>query len=147
MIKRTTSTDPDFVALVKRLDADLLARYGEVQDMYAPYNILVSDTVVVAYVDGVAVGCGAFKRYGDDAIELKRMFVAHERRGRGIGKAIVAALEEWARELGYAAVVLETGTLQHEAIGLYERAGYQRTEPYGPYIGLEHSICMRKSLC
>jgi len=152
VIRRTTSTDADFLALVRRLDADLRDRYGALQDTYAPLNVLVSETVVVAYVDDVPVGCGAFKGFREDddrgeaAVELKRMFVAPEQRGAGIGRAIVAALEAWAKELGYRAMVLETGTLQHEAIALYERAGYQRTEPYGPYVGLDHSICMRKSL-
>ena len=146
MIRRTTSTDPAFIALVRRLDAELRDRYGALQDIYAPHNVLVSDTVVVAEVEGVAIGCGALKAFDDETVELKRMFVSPERRGAGIGRQLVDALEAWARELGYRAIVLETGTLQREALALYEHAGYMRTEPWGPYIGLDTSICMRKAL-
>ncbi len=146
MIRRTTSTDPAFAALVRRLDADLRARYGDLQDSYAPHNILTTETAVVAEVDGEGVGCGCFKPWDTEAVELKRMFVAEDRRGTGIGRAIVAALEAWAKELGYRAVVLETGTLQHEAIALYEKVGYRRTPAWGPYVDLPASICMRKDL-
>ena len=146
MIRRTTGRDPEFVALTKRLDAELREQYGEAQAQYVQYNFVETDTAVVAYVDGVAVGCGCFKRYDDESVELKRMFVGKEARGTGIGRAIVVALEAWATELGVRAIVLETGTEQHAAIALYERAGYTRIPNYGPYADMPLSICMRKML-
>lgn len=144
-IARTTSRDPDFTALRDRLDAELRERYGDLQDQYAPHNVFVCETVLVGYVDGVPVACGCFKAY-EGAAELKRMYVVPEQRGARLGRAIVGELEAWARELGFREMVLETGNLQPEAITLYERCGYERTERYGVYVAMPTSICMRKPL-
>ena len=142
---RTTSRDPDFAALRDRLDAELRERYGDLQDLYAPHNVFVCETVVVGYLDGAPVACGCFKEY-EGAAELKRMYVAPERRGARLGRAIVAELETWACELGFREMVLETGNLQPEAVTLYERCGYERTASYGVYVAMPSSICMRKAL-
>jgi putative acetyltransferase len=101
---------------------------------------------VVAYDDGRAVACGGLARYGEREGEIRRMYVAPEARGRGLGKGVLAALEDAARALGYEALRLETGDLQPEAIGLYERAGYGRIPCYGPYVDDPHSICFGKQL-
>ena len=146
-IRRTTGGDPDFIALAKALDAELRDEYGAaVQADYAQYNVVDTDTAVVAYVDGVPAGCGCFKRFDAGAAELKRMFVAITHRGTGVGRAVLDELEQWARTLGYRTLVLETGTRQASAIRMYERNGYARIPLYGPYAGMEYSICMRKSL-
>ncbi|MEO8702574.1 MAG: GNAT family N-acetyltransferase [Kofleriaceae bacterium] len=146
-IRRTDSADPAFTALVRELDTDLWRRYGDVQAQYAPHNTLAAPLgVVLAELAGAAAGCGAMKRFDDRSIELKRMFVAPDHRRAGVGRAVVAALEAWARELGHARVVLETGTLQHEAIGLYERLGFVRIPAFGPYVDLPASVCMAKPL-
>ena len=147
VVRRTTGRDPEFIALTKRLDAELRAQYGEAQAQYAPYNIVDTETAVVASIDGVAVGCGCFKRYDDETVELKRMFVDSAHRGARIGRAIVGELERWALEQAYRAAVLETGVEQHAAVALYERSGYTRIPLYGPYVGMDLSICMRKQLC
>ncbi|MBA3393763.1 MAG: GNAT family N-acetyltransferase [Deltaproteobacteria bacterium] len=147
-MRRTTGTDPAFVTLVKQLDEELVAIYGDVQVEYAKYNKLEVDTAVVASIDGTPVGCGCFKPFPGDAaaVELKRMFVAPMHRGEGVARAVMGELEAWARELGRAAVVLETGSKQHDAVRLYERAGYARIPNYPPYDAMALSICMRKSL-
>lgn len=153
-IRRSTASDPAFSALVAELDADLRARYGAMQDQYDGFNRLPADTpVVIAEEDGRPLGCGSYKpferqagRTGEKAIELKRMFVTPAARRRGVARAIVAELETWARELGVAAVVLETGTLQHEAIALYERLGFTRIPAFPPYVDMPMSVCMRKPL-
>lgn len=145
-VKRTTGADPHFVALTKALDAELRAEYGAVQDDYAKYNVIDTDTAVVAYADGAPVACGCFKPFDAESVELKRMFVALSHRGTGVGRAVLVALEEWAQALGYRAVVLETGTRQAAAVRMYERNGYARIPLYGPYVGMAYSICMRKPL-
>ncbi|MCE3281283.1 MAG: family N-acetyltransferase [Chitinophagaceae bacterium] len=146
-IIRTHSSDPAFLGLVAELDNDLRSRYKERQAVYDPYNQVPNlSTVVVAYEGDTAVGCGCFKPYDDDSVEIKRMFVAPASRGTGVAPVILSELEQWARELGYRKAVLETGTLQHEAIRFYQREGFSVTENYGQYIGMETSICMNKKL-
>jgi len=146
-LKRTNSIDPDFLSLVDLLNADLDARYGELMQTYSPHNQLaLLSTVVVAYLDGAAVGCACYKPFDEEAVEIKRMFVSPDVRGKGAASQILAELEGWAKEQGFVYIVLETGDKQIEAINLYHKLGYVDTEKYEPYIGLESSICMRKKL-
>lgn len=122
---RTDSSNPDFRALVVLLDQDLRIRDGEEHSFYATYNTLDKiGHVVVAYLDNRAVGCGAIKPYSDKIIEIKRMFVLPVFRGQGIAGAVLAELERWAADLGFAEAILETGKKQPEAIRLYEKSGY-----------------------
>ena len=124
-MKRTDSDNEDFQELVKLLDADLSIRDGEDHSFYSQFNKIVSiKHVVVAYREVVPIGCGAIKKYSDDAMEVKRMFVPITERGKGIATKILEELESWARELGYKKCVLETGIRQPEAIALYNKLGY-----------------------
>ena len=66
--------------------------------------------------------------------EVKRMFVAPAFRGAGFGKQILARLADEARARGVDVLRLETGIYQEEAIGLYERTGFRRIGPFGPYV-------------
>jgi putative acetyltransferase len=146
-LARTTSEDADFRTLVALLDRDLAQRDGADNAFYAQYNkIDFIKHAVVAYAGDEPVGCGAFKEYAPDAVEIKRMFVQPAHRQRGVAQAVLAELERWAAELGYASGVLETGKRQPEAIGLYQRCGYTLTANYGQYVGVENSVCMQKSL-
>jgi GNAT superfamily N-acetyltransferase len=74
------------------------------------------------------------------------MYTLPEFRGKGIASKILSELELWAKEENYKSAVLETGFLQTDAISLYKKLGYVITENYGQYIGIENSICMKKSL-
>ena len=80
---RTDSENSDFRELVGKLDADLAIRDGAEHLFYAQFNKIDKiREVVVAYEDGKAVGCGAFREYQPNAVEIKRMFVREEDRGR-----------------------------------------------------------------
>jgi putative acetyltransferase len=79
-------------------------------------------------------------------LEIKRMFVLPEYRGKGIASKILSELERWASELNYIQTILETGINQPEAIALYKKSGHEITKNYGQYIGMENSICMKKIL-
>ena len=101
---------------------------------------------LVAWRGERPIGCGAVRRIEQGVGELKRMYVAVEDRGRGVGKALLAGLEAEARGLGILRLVLETGVRQDRAIVLYERAGFRRIEPFGEYVSSPLSICMAKEL-
>jgi len=144
---RTTSENADFRKLINALDEDLYQRNGEAQLKYRQYNhVDMIKNVVVVYVDGKAVGCGAFKKFDSGSVEIKRMFVYPEMRGRQLAAKLLQELEAWAIEEGNTAAVLETGHRQVEAVRLYTIAGYSLTENYGQYVGMEESICYRKEL-
>lgn len=147
-IKRTNSEDKDFHSLVEKLNKDLLDRYGELQVFYNQFNKIDNiPNVVIAYIENEPVGCGCFKRFDDSSVEVKRMFVAREQRGKNIGTAILNELEKWAKELGNDSVVLEMGNQQPEAAILYKKQGFTIIPNYGQYIGMEEtSICMKKEL-
>ncbi len=133
--------------MVALLDADLRVRDGEDHAYYAQFNKIDQlQHVVVAYVGDQAVGCGAFKPYAENTVEIKRMFVRPEFRGQHIAQQTLAALEAWARELHITHCVLETGQKQPEAIRLYQRSGYESIPNYGQYAGVENSVCMRKTI-
>lgn len=96
---------------------------------------------VVARLGGVPVGCGALRPLpgGSNGVaEVKRMFTAPEARGRGVARAVLERLVVIAQDLGRPVVVLETGTRQHEALALYQDAGWYPLEPYGEYR--DHSL-------
>ncbi|AWI26024.1 GNAT family N-acetyltransferase [Flavobacterium pallidum] len=149
MIKyiRTDSENPDFIDLVCLLDADLAIRDGEDHAFYAQFNkIATLKNVIVAYENHVAVGCGAFKGYTPDIVEVKRMFVPEKLRGKGIASGLLSELEEWVKELGYKGCILETGIKQPEAIALYHKNGYKIIPNFGQYAGIENSVCFEKNL-
>jgi GNAT superfamily N-acetyltransferase len=91
------------------------------------------------------VGCAGWRRHGDDA-ELKRMFTAKAARGRGLGRRMLATIEESAREAGCTRLILETGDKQPEAIALYESAGYTRIADFGYYAGEAGVLSFAKPL-
>ena len=144
---RTTSEDADFRKMVYALDEDLNLRNGDIQRQYDQYNKIdrIKHAMVI-YFDDKPVGCGCFKKFDDELVEMKRMFVLPEMRGKQLAARMLQELEKWAIEESNTVAVLETGRRQVEAQRLYSIAGYFRTENYGQYIGMEDSICYRKVL-
>lgn len=146
-IRRTTSKNTDFVALVASLDAELSDRDGSDHAFYDQFNKIEGlKYTVVLYEDWIPVGCGAIKAFSPKTMEVKRMFVRPKYRGKGLASRVLAALEEWAIELQCTRCILETGKRQPEAIQLYQNRGYQRILNYGQYTGVENSLCFEKKL-
>lgn len=146
-IKKTSSTDKDFVMLVNYLDAELAEVDGDDHAFYDQFN-KISDInyAIVIYLGGQPVGCGAIKALQTDAMEVKRMYIKQEYRGKGLAKKILGSLEKWTLELGYKKCVLETGKRQSEAVNLYKKSGYISIPNYGQYAGVENSLCFEKHL-
>lgn len=143
---RTNSNNADFKELVKLLDEELRILDGDDHVFYGQLNKTDDVDCVIAYIDGKAAGCGAIRKFTDEAMEIKRMYTRNELRGKGIATAIVAELEKWTRELGYRSCVLETGKRQPWAISLYKGLGFEETPNYGKYVGVLNSVCFKKVL-
>ncbi|WP_067811597.1 GNAT family N-acetyltransferase [Actinomadura kijaniata] len=133
---------PDATKLVAEVQQEYVARYGGPDGTptgpaeFAPPRGLF----LVGYLDGAPVACGGWRvhdggepGFRDGDAELKRMYVVPEARGRGLARRMLAELERTARGAGRRRLVLETGTMQPEAIALYESAGYAEVPPFGFY--------------
>ncbi len=146
-IIRTDSENEDFIELVRHLDAELAIRDGDEHAFYAQFNKIAKlKHVVVAYEDGKALGCGAIRALESGDMEVKRMYVPPESRGKGIATKVLFELEDWAREMSFTRCVLETGLKQPEAIRLYEKNGYECIPNYGQYIDVGNSVCFGKDI-
>ena len=98
------------------------------------------------YNDNKAVGGGAIRRYNNEDIELKRVFVHTKYQEQGIGTKLVSLLIEWAAELGYKRIILETGELLEESCYVYKKLGFKVIPNYGPYVDMPESLCMARDL-
>lgn len=132
---------PVALRLLAALDAELDARYADADDLPPPVHRAADyapprGTFLVARVGDRPVGCGGLRPGPHPGTaEVKRMYVLPAERGRRVAERLLAALEQAAREAGYRALVLETGTAQPEAIRLYTRLGWRPVPPFGHYAG------------
>jgi GNAT superfamily N-acetyltransferase len=143
------------LALIERVQQEYVVRYGGPDDtVLAPAEFTPpAGLFLLGTADGVPVACGGWRaRDGgepglrDGDAELKRMYVAPAARGRGLARAVLAELERSAAAAGRTRMVLETGTEQPEAIGLYTSAGYAPIEKFGLYRCAAESRCYGKYL-
>lgn len=117
------------------------------REAFIPYNISESITdVLIASVEGVAVGCAGLKAYSDSDVEIKRVWVDPEFRGNHISTAMMDALEAKAVELGFRRAILQTRPQMEEAVHLYTKRGYVLIDNYPPYDKLDGAICFAKEL-
>jgi GNAT superfamily N-acetyltransferase len=142
---------PDAGPLIAEVQQEYVVRYGDVDltpvdpaEFTPPRGLFL-----IAYLDGPAVACGGWRVHfgtaGPEA-ELKRMYVAPVARGRGVARAVLAELERTAVAAGYSRMVLETGTKQPEAIGLYTAAGYAEVPKFGYYANEPSAVHLGKIL-
>lgn len=149
-LQREMPTAPVARLMMERLTRELAERYGDGGGgHYRPEDAERESAVfVIARLNDEPVGCGAIRpldpanRIG----EVKRMYVEPHARGRSVGGALLAGLEELAGQLGYHVLRLETGILQPEAMRVYERAGYVQIPCYGYHADDPRSRCFEKWL-
>ena len=104
-----------------------------------------SGRLLLAYCDGQPAGCVGLRQLDTERCEMKRMYVAERFQGQGIGRALVAALLDRARDIGYRSMRLDTGPLQTEAQQLYLNMGFQWSEPhYQPPADLANWLVFMK---
>jgi ribosomal protein S18 acetylase RimI-like enzyme len=130
---------PDATALILELESHLASRYpAESRHGFSVERLLAEGVeFFVLRSDGTPAGCGGvlFVDGGSDEAygEIKRMWVRPEFRGSGYGRRMLEHLADRARDRGIRLLRLETGIEQREAISLYERFGFRRIPPFGPY--------------
>jgi putative acetyltransferase len=136
--------------LIAALDASLTEvylpeeRFGP--NLKAAHLAAGRGAFLVARAGNRAIGCGAVRLLDANTAEVKRMYVEPEQRGQGVGKAVLAALETAARQLGANRLVLETGIYQEAAIALYRHAGFSPVDCWGEYASSATSLCFEKVL-
>ncbi len=121
---------------------------GDEDGLFSPGDVLVPGSAfIIAWQEGTPVGCGALCPTDEPGLgEIKRMYVSPEVRGQRIGRRILEKIEELAGKFGYDMLRLEAGSLQPEAIRLYERCGYVRIPCYELYAENPLSVCFQKKL-
>jgi ribosomal protein S18 acetylase RimI-like enzyme len=103
------------------------------------------EVTVIAFDGDAPIGHSALRPFGDE-FEVKKVYTDPAARGLGVAKALLAWLEQYAISHGAASLVLQTGVLQTEAIGLYEAIGYRRIPAFRGYEAIPGGVCMRKVL-
>jgi ribosomal protein S18 acetylase RimI-like enzyme len=134
-IEAESPDSPDASLLIEELEAQLQPLYPAASRHGYSVEKLLREGVefFVLRQDGRPAGCGGVQLFGKEYGELKRMYVRPAFRGLGLGRLILEHLEAHARNCGVDRLRLETGIHQEAAIGLYERAGFRRIPPFGPY--------------
>ena len=130
------AAEPPASELIEAMIAELVPLYGRIDREGMPaagpeqFQPPRGAFIVGFDDDGRPVCGGGLKPLGPDVVELKRMYVAPEARGRGLARELLGALEDAAREFGYARVRLDTGPKQPQAEHLYRSAGYAEIENF-----------------
>ena len=151
-VEYTNTPTDDARTLIGELDAVLHAdsppenRHG-----YSVERVFQPDVLFfIARMGGEAVGCGAIA-LTDGYAEVKRMYVRPHARGKNVAQAVLDRLEVEARARGIKRLQLETGDNRDAAIRFYERAGFSRCGPFGPYLAMRptaiaHSVFFEKHI-
>jgi GNAT superfamily N-acetyltransferase len=135
---RFEQVDPE-VPPASELLAEMRVELNDVYDSFSRLDnpALVPDELrgphgayLVGYEGAQAVAGGGLRRLDDGVAEIKRMFVRPVARSRGVARALLEALEQTARQLGYERVRLDTGPKQVHGLALYRSAGYEDVPPY-----------------
>jgi putative acetyltransferase len=103
---------------------------GDLDDPAATY-----DALWIAEDGGAVIGAVALRDLGDGAVELKRMYLRPDARGRGLGKRLLAIALDWARASGKRTVRLDTSERMVAAQRLYEAHGFERVPGEAPRQG------------
>jgi putative acetyltransferase len=147
VVRPEPANSPDAIVLLRARDAETDALYPPEAQFGIPIEKHVRDDVHFFLVReaGAAIGCGALECH-DGYAEMKSVYLMPKARGRRLGQQIILALEDFARELGYEEVRLETGNRSPWAVKTYERAGYDICARFGAYSQNAYSVFMRKRL-
>ena len=114
---------------------------------FIPYNLSSAiEDVLIAYCGDVAVGCCGLKAYNETDIEIKRVWVEPEYRGKQIASTMMKLLEQKAAERGFKRLILQTREKMTAAVAMYKALGYRYIDNYPPYDKLEGAVCLAKNI-
>ncbi len=147
-VGRETPDQPDVLAFLAKADERAASLYpAESRHGLAVSALLAAEVrFFVARQDGRALGCGGYVLLPGRAAEMKRLFVDPGARGRGVGGAIVRAVEQAAAGEGVRTLFLETGVKSFEALRLYGRLGFAGCGPFAGHRLDPLSVFMAKRL-
>jgi putative acetyltransferase len=148
IITRERPDTPAALSLIQELDALLEPLYPSKSRHGFTVEKLLAQNVAffVLRTNETPACCGGIQLVGEEYGEIKRMYVRPEFRGQGFAKLMLDHLAGYARAHTITVIRLETGIHQREAIGLYERQGFYRVPPFGPYTDDPLSLCYEKRL-
>lgn len=145
----TDGTNPGFMELSGHMEEyyNELAGGAENRKEIAPFNTLAEIHDVLLVYDGDrAVASASFKARDSSTVEIKRVWVEADHRGRHLSRPMMEKLEQRAKEKGYSRVVLQTRKACVEAVGLYRSLGYSQIPNYPPYDTMPFAVCFAKDL-
>ncbi len=149
-LRREDLDSPAVQELFAALNLEIMKQYPDEGDNHfrldAEEIVDGRGALFVAYLAERPVGCGSIRKLDADTAEIKRMYVADDTRGRGIGGELLRSLEAEAHELAVSRLLLETGEHQAAALALYGRAGFRRVPRFGEYATTQSSICLAKDI-
>jgi GNAT superfamily N-acetyltransferase len=151
VLEAVSHAHPDAVLLMHQLDQRLASLSGDsgagsfdAASMPPGRSVFL----VARGADGTLLGCGAVRPLaqagGAPVGELKRMFARDGT--RGVGAALLVALERAAFDMGYRALWLETRRINERALRFYRRHGYSDIPNYGSYVDRKDAVCLGKPL-
>lgn len=138
----------DAQMLIAELDSYLIPKYPSESRHGYSVDKLIQEQVAffVLRQDDIPAACGGVKLFDEGFAEIKRMYVRSQFRGLGFAKMMLSHLAEYAKQHGISTLRLETGIYQTEAIGLYERSGFEQIGPFGSYKSDPLSVFFEKRM-
>jgi ribosomal protein S18 acetylase RimI-like enzyme len=140
--------DPVAQELIARVQQEYVRRYGGPDEspvmpgeFTPPHGVFL-----VAEIDGVPAGTGAWRTLGDGRAEMKRVYVEPAFRRRGLAQVLVEALEADAARAGIRSLELNSGPEQPEALALYALLGYTPVTGFGVYACHPDAVFLGKDL-
>jgi putative acetyltransferase len=148
LIRPADPMTPPIQKMISNLDDYQASLSPSESNHLEPVEKLVSSEYyfIAAWKDHELLGIASFRRISGAYVEIKRWYVPHQHRGMGLAIKLMDALEEKAVQEGFSEARLETGIHQNEALRLYQKLGYEKTEPFGSYQEDPLSVFMQKKL-
>ncbi|TSD68522.1 GNAT family N-acetyltransferase [Aeromicrobium piscarium] len=140
--------DPDVVALMSLMSVEMNLLYGRPAEEAPPGAPVGPGEMALTLLgdrEGAPVATASLRRVGED-LELKRMYVAADARGEGMGASLLERTETEARRRGVRRLVLHTGEQQTAAVALYRSRGYQPIGSLPGYEDVPGSLFLARSL-